>query len=248
MHECALATGCTAPDRPVLRARRMAPRRARSRADRRVGARSLWRARCGSRGWAGSSGPGPRGCRHCLSSACRRRAWSGAVQGHAFGALGRPALARLMQWAQVHLGGCVGRARGAVPLALRSRGSRRRWDGSLARCLGVGTHGVGRCRSAVASHPPPARPLAVTQLPVAAPGRVAGPSSRGMLSPRKLPAKGAAACGLRVPPLGSGQTPDCELPRQEPALAGGTADELGQRYSQRRKEHPCALCPQPWLP
>ena len=39
-HECALATGCAAPDRPVLRARRMAPRRAHSRAERRPGARS----------------------------------------------------------------------------------------------------------------------------------------------------------------------------------------------------------------
>ena len=33
-HQCALATGCAAPDRPVLCARRMAPRRARSHADR----------------------------------------------------------------------------------------------------------------------------------------------------------------------------------------------------------------------
>lgn len=32
-HECALASGCSAPDRPVLRARRLAPRRARSRAE-----------------------------------------------------------------------------------------------------------------------------------------------------------------------------------------------------------------------
>ena len=31
-----MATGCTAPDRPVLRARRIAPRRARSRAERRL--------------------------------------------------------------------------------------------------------------------------------------------------------------------------------------------------------------------
>jgi len=39
-------------------------------------------------------------------------------------------------------------------------------------------------------------------------------------SPRKLPVKGAAACGLRVPALRSGQTLDYELPRQDLAAAG----------------------------
>jgi hypothetical protein len=49
-HECALATDCAAPDRPVPCARRMAPRCVCSRADRRVGA---WLSRplhCGSHG------------------------------------------------------------------------------------------------------------------------------------------------------------------------------------------------------
>jgi len=43
-----------------------------------------------------------------------------------------------------------------------------------------------------------------------------------ILSPRKLPVKGAgaAACGLRVPALRSGQTLDYELPRQDLAAAG----------------------------
>jgi hypothetical protein len=52
------------------------------------------------------------------------------------------------------------------------------------------------------------------------------PPAPGMLSPRKLPVKGAAACGLRVPPLRSGQTPDSELPRQDQALAGRTGGKM----------------------
>ena len=48
-----------------------------------------------------------------------------------------------------------------------------------------------------------------------APGR---PPAPDMLSPSKLPVKGTAYG--RVPPLRSGQTLDCELPRQDPAPAG----------------------------
>jgi hypothetical protein len=107
---------------------------------------------------------------------------------------------------------------------LGSRGSLAVVGGSLARCLSVGTHGAGRCRSAVPPHPPPTRPPAVThprwprlqELP----GR---PPAPGMLPPGKLPVKGTAYG--RVPPLRSGQTPDSELPRQDQALAGRTGKE-----------------------
>ena len=46
--------------------------------------------------------------------------------------------------------------------------------GSLARCLSVETPGTGRCRSAVASGPPPARPPTVTHSLVHAPTRAVG--------------------------------------------------------------------------
>jgi hypothetical protein len=81
---------------------------------------------------------------------------------HAFGAPGRPAPAGLVQWARAAQGmrwtvkGCwaVG--------GWNSEGVSPSWDGSLARCLSVGTHGAGRCLSAVTPHPPPARPPTVT--------------------------------------------------------------------------------------
>ena len=106
------------------------------------------------------------------------------------------------------------------------------WRGSLAAggggpgpLLSVGTHGAGRRRSAVPPHPPPgsSRRHAPRLTALAEPsGR---PPAPGMLLPRKLPVKGAAACGLRVPPLRSGQTPDSELPRQDQALAGRTGED-----------------------
>jgi hypothetical protein len=37
-------------------------------------------------------------------------------------------------------------------------GESRRWGGSVARCLSVGTHGAGDCRRAVPPHPPPGAP------------------------------------------------------------------------------------------
>jgi hypothetical protein len=45
-----------------------------------------------------------------------------------------------------------------------------------------------------------------------------------MLSPRKLPVKGTAYG--RVPPLCSGQTPDSDLPRQDPAPVGEDGGEI----------------------
>ena len=47
---------------------------------------------------------------------------------------------------------------------------------------------------------------------------------RGAEAPLLHRIKGAAACGLRVPPLRSGQAPDSELSRQDPAPAGGTGE------------------------
>ena len=119
-----------------------------------------------------------------------------------------------------------------VPAASGGAGgeSRRWWAAAQARCLSVGTHGTGRRRSAVPPHPPPGGPRRHAPL-VSAPARAAGPSSprRAILSPRKLAFKGATACGLRVPPLRSGQTPDSELPRQR----SGTCREDGAESMMR---------------
>jgi len=79
------------------------------------------------------------------------------LQGHAFGAPGRPASAALVQQAGQHPRDRAGRSRGWGLRSPRSPGVSPSWGGSLARCLSVGTHGAGRCRSAVTAHPPPAR-------------------------------------------------------------------------------------------
>ena len=70
------------------------------------------------------------------------------------------------------------------------------WPAALA----WGRTGAGRCRRAVTPHPPSARPLAVTHPQWARQQEPSGrPPAPGMLSPRKLPVKGATACGLSVP-------------------------------------------------
>jgi hypothetical protein len=113
------------------------------------------------------------------------------------------------------------------------KGSRRRrlgLAGSLAAggrrprpaALALGTHGAGRRRSAVPPHPPPAVPAVTHPGDRACQSGWAVLHAPGILSPRKFAVKGATACGLRVPPLRSGQTPDSELPRQDPAPAGRT--------------------------
>jgi hypothetical protein len=139
------------------------------------------------------------------------------------GAPGRPALARLRAWAQGSPGEGVGRARVPAVGGWGWRESRRRWAAAQARCLSVGDARRGppprhRSPAPAASGLPPSR------IVVTAPGRAVGPSStrRGILSPRKFAVKGATARGLRVPPLRSGQTPDSELSRQDPARAGRT--------------------------
>jgi hypothetical protein len=80
--------------------------------------------------------------------------------------------------------------------------------------------GAGRCRNAVCPAPagwrsPPSRTLGWPRLHE----RPGGPPAPGILSPRKLPVKGAPYG--RVPPLRSGQTLDRELPRQDRRLSGG---------------------------
>jgi len=83
---------------------------------------------------------------------------------------------------------------------------------------------VGRTAQAAAAAPFPrtrrqAVPPSSTRLTAHA-EPLGRPPAPGMLSPRKLPVKGAAYG--RVPPLRSGQTPDSELPRQDLAPAGRT--------------------------
>jgi hypothetical protein len=112
---------------------------------------------------------------------------------------------------------------------LRSRESRRRgaaaWPAALA--LEDARHGPLPQRRSPDRHRPGHPP---SRIPGDPPARAAGPSSRpGTLSPRKLPVKGAAACGLRVPSLRSGQTPDREPPRQDPAPIRRTGKNRGAR-------------------
>ena len=63
--------------------------------------------------------------------------------------------------------------------------------------------------------------LPAVTTPLSAPhrARLGRPPARSILSPRKLPIKGAP--DGRVPPLRSGQTLDRELPRQDRHLSGG---------------------------
>ena len=96
--------------------------------------------------------------------------------------------------------------------------------------LALGTHGAGRRRSAVPPHPPPGGARRYVPRGSRLPERPGRPPRAGRCCRReRLPVKGAAACGLRVPPLRSGQTPDRELPRQDPAPAGRTGAEQAHR-------------------
>ena len=163
-----------------------------------------------------------------------------------FGARAFGGPAGLQAWAQ------------GSPAALDSGVSRRRWPGlagSLAaggggpaRCLSVGTHGAGRRRSAVPRHPPPAGPR--RHIPPADPrpspsGRAPSSPRRAILSPRKLPVKGATACGLRVPPLRSAQTLDSDLPRQEPAPAGDGTRSRCLMCERERRPNLCVIDGEP---
>ena len=104
----------------------------------------------------------------------------------------RPGLANLLCGGKVRLGaraaqpqpgsghgrGITGGSAGRASVRPWMAGVQGVWPlvgGGPARCLSVGTHGVGRRRSAVPPHPPPAGP-AVTH-PADAPARAAGPSS-----------------------------------------------------------------------
>jgi hypothetical protein len=74
--------------------------------------------------------------------------------------------------------GCVERSGECRAVGGRGCGeSRRCGAAALPAASALGTHGAGRCRSAVTPHPSPAWPPAVTHS-VAAPARAAGPSSR----------------------------------------------------------------------
>jgi hypothetical protein len=116
------------------------------------------------------------------------------------------------------------------------------WRGSLAAggrrprpaALALGTHGAGRRRSAVPCTRRPAVPAVTHSADRACQSGGAVLPRRAILSPRMLAVKGATACGLRVPPLRSGQTPDSELPRQDRHLPGGQGNS---RFARARVGH-----------
>jgi hypothetical protein len=107
--------------------------------------------------------------------------------------------------------------------------------GGPARCLSVGDARRGPPPQR-RSPAPATRRSSLSRIPVdrANQSDRAVLPRRAILSPRNLPVKGATACGLRVPPLRSGQTPDSELPRQEPAPAGRTGKVQNPAATRRR--------------
>jgi hypothetical protein len=149
-------------------------------------------------------------------------------QGHAFGAPGRPAPAGLRTWARdrrgEHLDGRGFPSRAAEVAGSLAAGGRRPRPAALA----LGTHGAGRRRRAVPPHPPPGGPRGHASRLIA-PARAAGPSSPRRASCRRGSSQSRARPYGRVPPLRSGQAPDSELPRQDPAPAGEDGREPGPR-------------------
>jgi hypothetical protein len=142
------------------------------------------------------------------------------LQGHAFGAPGRLAPAGLVQWARRHAG-MRWTIRG-VPRRRRPglRGVSPLWGGSFARCLSVGDARRG--------------PLPQRRYPASVPGVAtrrhafggrACKSGRAVL-PRRASCRRESSQSRARPTAASlrfrsGQTLDCELPRQDRHLPGG---------------------------